>query len=175
MTTQNDLKIKNEILKCSSICGGLAGNTLRDLNCPEHVIRELCETRRLKKGPVQILGAEGMPVRLTFYEDQALARARRNYTCMTAPIAEAVWLKNRFYLANRDIAQDWFDDASIDAYCKEFANGTGTKDKPNMMLYTAEGLVGVYFCKAKKALTEEEKAERSQKYMLDKCVVCVSH
>lgn len=169
MTTKSDLALKNEVLKCSSICGGITGKTMYDLGCSDNVIRELCESKRLKKVPVQILDQNGDSVRITVFEDQSLIKTRRNYACITAGPAALIWQKNKFYLENRDIAIEWFDDLSIESHCK--ALSINIKDRPGMMLYTEEGLVGVYFCKAKKTLTDEEIAMLKEKYMLDKCVV----
>ena len=174
MTTQQTIAIKNNVLKCSYICGGITDRTLQELGCTEEIVRELCESKRLRKVPVQIKNPDGTFRKITVYEDMALNKTRPQ-ACLTEWSATLIWEKNRCYLKFKDTAREWFDESSIESYCKKMPTDVASKQRPGMMFYSESGLIGVFFDRRRKGMTEEERSAASQRFQLDKCIVAVSH
>ena len=174
MTNLQRITIKNDVLKCSYICGGISDGVLMDFGCDDDLIRELCESKRLKKIPVQIRLGDGTNRKITMYEDVNWSKSR-SYSCMTEPYAAIIWERNQVYMKYKDIAVDWFDDSMIATHCNDLFGKGHYEEKPGMMFYDQDGLVGVFFDRKKQGFSDEERQAKIEKYKLDKCLVCISH
>lgn len=160
-------RIKNLLLQCAQLCGGLTGKYAKMLCSDETIFREMMEDGELRRIPVEIKMPDRTSKKMFLYEDVSKQK-QQSFPNLKEEAAKRIAILNNCYCTYVDNTQ-WLKIKDIKrlASMSEIVNA---KLVPDLMCYNDGKLMAFYVRKTYARLTDKEKEIIETYLMVDKVV-----
>lgn len=155
--------VKNNIVKCISVCGGLTGKFAKILCSDESVFQEMMEDGKIRRIPVEVRMSDKSTKKIYLYELAGRAKAP-SFPNMKEDDAKYISILNNCYCKFPDA--QWLEKTDV----KRLIVDTNLNGKlvPTMMFYHDNLLVAVYIHKTYAQLKDQDRQMISEKLCVDK-------
>lgn len=163
--------IKDTVINCIKICGGITGKHFCDLcNNDESIIQDLIENYNLRKIPLTVKTSDKKE-KVIFVIKQNKKLDKDNSIMAASSVEEAYLLAvlNDVYIKNKDNVFSWLNENEIKSFCNSFAIHNN-KYIPNMMYYLESESVAIYAHKLSKKFNNTEKENLIRTLGVDKII-----
>ncbi len=164
-TMQDKLKFKDDVIKCINVCGGITGKYMK-LICPDdELVFDLMKAEKIRRIPVEVVRSDKTKYKMYLFEGVSKLKPAK-FPNMSEEDARKISMLNHCYINNRNVV--WMGQEDINT----FIGGSGLNAKliPSLMYYKDTELFSVHIMKKSICLTEQEKADISNKLNVD-CVL----
>ena len=142
-----------------------------EILCPdENVLRQILESGRLRKMPVQVRSG-GVERKITIFEDPHHEKQRKNRPFEPSSAKDLCYL-NDCYLRFRNEATTWLDSDDIASIAAKHGVSEQWK-RPRLMFYVNGELHGIVLSRKIRPLSDAIKAEIAEKFELNRCIEVV--
>lgn len=145
--------IKNNILKCIDMCGGLTGKFAKKLCDDDSIYRELMEDGKIKRIPIEVKMSDKTTKKMYLFAYNNKQKASQ-FPHMKEDDARYISILNNCYCSYPNA--QWFERSDIHRFV-ETAGVTDTKLIPRLMFFSEDKIVAVYMKKSYAKLTEKER------------------
>ena len=156
--------IKNNILKCINMCGGITGKFAKELCPDEAILQEMMEDGQIKRIPIEVKMQDKSTKKMYIYEI-VIKQKTAQFPHMREEDAAYISLLNKCYCQH--LNAQWFEKSDIKRFV-ESSELNHAKFLPQMMFYNNDEFIAVYISRSYSKLSDADKERISKELMVDK-------
>ncbi len=158
-------QVKNTLLQCAQLCGGITGKFAKILCSDDTILREMMEDGELRRIPVEVKMSDKTTKKMYFYED-VTKQKQLSFPNMKEEDAKRICILNNCYCTYKNNAQ-WLKKRDIKRLT-ENSEIINAKLVPDLMCYHDGQLVAFYIRKNYAKLSERDKELIETHLIIDK-------
>lgn len=165
MELKEKMQIKDNLLKCIRICGGVTGKFATMMCDNKEIFKELMEDGQIRKIPVQVKMSDKTIKKMYLYETPVHKKLTQ-FPSMKEDEAKLISILNNCYYTYQFSAH-WFEPQDV----KRYVSNTNVKSKklvPSLMFYEDDKVVAVYVLHHHQKLNESDREIIAKELMVDK-------